>query len=649
MTVLLVMLAAVVVLAGGGWLYSSYVSRKLGQDPSHVTPAVAVNDGRDFVPTPTPVVFAHHFASIAGAGPILGPVLAIVYGWVPALLWVVFGGVFIGGVHDYLATFMATREGGRSVATTARRIIGKDAFVALTFLLVLMLALVCAAFLNASANALTNTVAFDRLGIDPGQGPFQSLVVEGTRRMVIGGVAFSSVIVITAMAPLVGWLYLKRKVAVWKCSVLAVLICGVSIVIGVWFPLTLGETVWKLLLSAYVLVAAGVPVWLFLQSRDFINVHILYVGMIALLVTLVVASARGGSSGDPMPALNIAQGQQALGPVWPMMFIVIACGAVSGFHSLCAGGTTCKQLNCEKATRQVGYYAMLLETFLAVCVIGTLVAGAHFSHYLADVHPAMAKAANKSDPALGFAMAVGSISRQAWGGPLGMAAGAIGGMLLLGGFLVTTLDTAIRLTRYLIEEIWRTFFGHYDVFASSAMEGQTPEWGTGEKTPVGADGIPIMPAGGPARARLGSPVATRGPFRWLLVVLRQYWVNSALAVGLMLAFAFTGGVKVLWTIFATSNQLLAAMVLSVASLWLLRQGRRVWFAILPAIAMLATTGMGLVLGLRKYLGLGVNGAERNVPLLVANIVIMAITAYLLAAGIRAAVGVLRTRRSAALA
>jgi len=196
MLILLVLLAAGVVLVGGGRFYSRFLARSIGEDASRVTPAVAKADGRDFVPTPTPVVFAHHFASIAGAGPIVGPVIAVIYGWVPAVLWVLGGGVLIGAVHDYLATYMATREGGQSIATIARRMLGKDAFVALTLFLVVMLALVCAAFLNLSATALTSMLPFDRLGLPSDQTLFR---VEAGKA-VIGGIASMSVIIITAVA-----------------------------------------------------------------------------------------------------------------------------------------------------------------------------------------------------------------------------------------------------------------------------------------------------------------------------------------------------------------------------------------------------------------------------------------------------------------
>ena len=390
MTVLLVMLVSVAVLVIAGRFYSAFIARQLGEDPGRATPAMVKADGRDYVPTPTPVVFAHHFASIAGAGPIIGPVLAVIYGWVPALLWVLIGGVLIGAVHDYLATYMATREGGSSIATTVRRILGRGPFIAITILLVVMLALVCAAFLNLSATALTSMLPFDRLDLPTTQTLFRVVEQGGAGQVVIGGIASMSVICITAVAPLVGFLYLKKKVSVWWCSALAILICAVSVTIGVFRPNALDPLVCNQLLSAYVLIAAGVPVWVFLQSRDFINVHILYVGMVALLVTLVVAGARGAGAADlregaeAIPMFNIDQGEKALGIFWPTLFIVIACGAVSGFHSLCAGGTTCKQLTNERAARQIGYYGMLLESFLAVCVIGVMMLGAIKADYISD-------------------------------------------------------------------------------------------------------------------------------------------------------------------------------------------------------------------------------------------------------------------------
>lgn len=638
--VLLVLLASAVVLGGLGRWYSGFLARSVGEDRLRTTPAVARADGRDYVPTPTGVVFAHHFASIAGAGPIIGPVIAIAYGWVPALLWILVGGVAIGAVHDYLATYMATREGGQSMAAIARRLLGTKVFLAMMFFLVVMLALVCAAFLNLSAAALTSMLPFERIELPRDQTLFRVVDSPTGSKVVIGGIASMSVIVITLIAPLVGWMYIKKQIAVWKCSLTAIAICIVSILFGILRPvafpaethllgLTLtAERMWIVLLSIYVLVAAGVPVWIFLQSRDFINVHILYVGLTALFITLLVAGVRGAGVADPIPAFNIAEGTRALGPFWPMMFIVIACGAVSGFHSLCAGGTTSKQLTSEPAARRIGFFGMILESFLAVAIIGALMIGAGRMNYLADVHPLIVGAKGQSNAVLGFAMAVGTAGKMAFGVPI--AVGALAGMILLEGFLVTTLDTAIRLTRYLLEEIWTTLFGHYDVFAAPLLTAAGTAGGIGDNTPSKADGLsaaPVPPA---------APVPTSGLFNRFLRLLRHYWINSALAVALTLAFALTGGVKALWGIFATANQLLAAFVLLLASLWLLRQGRRTWFAFIPALLMLVTTLASLILLLRDYL----KAPAKFATLLTADIVIMALTLYLLITGVRASIGMI---------
>lgn len=631
MTALLVVLIAAVVLCSGGWFYSRFLARLWGEDPLRPTPAVVVNDGRDYVPTPTPVVFAHHFASIAGAGPIIGPVIALAFGWLPALLWVLLGGIFIGAVHDYLATYMATREGGQSIATVARRTLGRGPFVALMIFLVVSLALVCATFLNLSATALTSMVPFDRLGLSSTQTLFRVADVpkEG-RQVVIGGIASMSVIIITALAPLLGWMYIKRQVRVWICSLLAIVVCAISVAVGLWHPVALDSGTWKLLLAGYVLVAAGVPVWIFLQSRDFINVHILYVGMAALLATLVVGGLRGsGAAEGAIAPVDIVSGTKAIGPFWPALFITIACGAVSGFHSLCAGGTTCKQLSRESAVRQVGYGAMLLESLLAACVIAVMIDGLTKANYLADVHPTLVNAARASNPILGFAMAVGNAVSGAFGVPV--AVGAVAGMILLEGFLVTTLDTAVRLTRYLLEEIWKVVFG-LDAAAETSPEVE----------PAGAGGLSTQ-------VRLGDKPASRAARGWRGVLskcLGHYWMNSGLAVGLTLLFAFSGGLRALWNIFATANQLLAAMVLLLGTLWLLKRGKRVWNILVPAIAMLVTTIASLVLCFLKYVAalqnLPSDAAKRqpvlmqNSVLLAAAVVLFAITVYLLASGARAA-------------
>ena len=651
MVVVILLVSAALLIVVGSW-YSRFLSRQFGEDVSRQTPAVVRGDGRDYVATPTPVVFAHHFASIAGAGPILGPVLAICYGWGPAVAWVLVGGMFIGAVHDYLATYISTRNGGQSIATITRRLLGTGPFIALVIFLVLILGLVCAVFLNASAKALTSVLPLVRMDLPADQTIFR--LTEDGQRVIIGGIASTSVIVITLIAPLIGWLYLKKKVSVWICSLMAIGVCAVSVTIGLYMPVgfpdvvcqvggvTLtGADLWKLILSAYVLIAAGVPVWIFLQSRDFINVHILYVGMAGLLVTLGMAAIYSGPPAtDALPMVDLPTGTAAIGAFWPLLFITIACGAVSGFHSLCAGGTTSKQLNSERAARRIGYGGMLLETFLAICVISVMMIGLTrydylvklYPHVALNLYPEAAGAVAKTNPVVVFALAVGTAAKSAFGTPLAMAVGAVAGMVLLEGFLVTTLDTAIRLMRYLLEEIWRVLFARYDVFATAAsgsaaaIEPPASSGGIPSKTTsTGADEVP-------------PPIETNGAFRAFLKLLRYYWVNSAIAVGITLLFAFSGGILKLWPMFGASNQLLASMSLGLGAIWLLRQGRKVWYIVVPAAFMLVTTAAALVLMLIKNLPVEGKG---NALLFTADLFLMALTTYIFICGVREGLALMR--------
>jgi carbon starvation protein len=652
MTGLLLVVIAALLLGIGGTVYSRFLARQFGEDRGRPTPAIRRNDGRDFVPTPTPVVFGHHFASIAGAGPIVGPVLAMCYGWGPAVLWIVIGGLLIGGVHDYLAAFMSMREDGQSMATIARRLLGRGPFIGMMIFLVLMLGLVTASFLNLSASALVSTMDLGRMRLPEGQTMFRVVEDHGAQKVVIGGIASMSVIVITTLAPLVGWMYIKKKVAVWKCSLVAIALCAVSILVGlhrpVAFPDTMtfagltiaGTTLWKILLSAYVLVAAGVPVWVFLQSRDFINVHILYTGMALLLVTLVVAALRsGGADSPPLPVFDAQDGGKYLGLFWPALFITIACGAVSGFHSLCAGGTTSKQLSTEAAARRIGYWAMLLESLLAVLVVGMLVVGTTKANYFVDVFPV-----NKDqNPVLGFAAAVGNAGRVAFGLP--SAAGALAAMLMLEGFLITTLDTAVRLNRYLLEEIWRELFGRYDVFAARAASSEAAQVLAGAEVPAGSGGVPDA-VSVPTSAAPRRPIVTRRVGRAALQLLGQYWVNSGLAVLLMLYLSVSGQVVQLWSIFGTSNQLLAAFALGIGTVWLLRRGKKVWYIIVPAVFMILTTAASLIQLLPRYFPrVEQNVAKGSSTLFVVDILLMGLTGYLVVAGALEIVALMRRREA----
>ncbi|MCK6467911.1 MAG: hypothetical protein L6Q53_06920 [Candidatus Brocadia sinica] len=552
-----------------GRFYTRFISRKMGIDSKRITPAVEINDGRDYVPTATPVVFAHHFAAIAGAGPIIGPVMAMIYGWGPAWLWILIGGIFFGAVHDFSALFVSVREGGKSIAEVARKSLGTAGFIMVISFTIVMLILVNATFLNTSATALTSVIDSAQIGLNKDQIFFRWADDVGSK-VIVGGIASMSVIIITLFAPLIGYLYIKRHVSVAKCSAFAILICVVSVIVGFFVPVSLNPLLWMILISLYTIVAAGVPVWLFLQSRDFINVHLLYIGLGLLFIGIFASGIRGAE--ERFPVNNIREGISHVGFLWPGLFITIACGAISGFHALCAGGTTSKQVKSETAVHKIGYYGMLLESFLAVCVISTVIVGIDMHQYKQLVLPA-ADSKFQSNPILAFALAFGRTLHSGLGLPISF--GILFGMLLLEGFIVTSLDTAVRLNRYLFEELWRVIF----------------------KNPP--------------------------------KILNHYWVNSSLAAGLMFGLAYHNTVNNIWSIFGTTNQLLAALTLIIVSFWLLYQKRSVWFTAIPAVFMIITTvAMLVILLVTRFIPQG------NITLIIADLALLGLSSGIITIVVR---------------
>ncbi|MGZ5469744.1 MAG: carbon starvation CstA family protein, partial [Candidatus Aminicenantales bacterium] len=560
MNVLVLLLAAAAIFVVAGRFYSRYIAKSLGEEAEHPTPAVTINDGRDYVPTKKYVVFAHHFSAIAGAGPILGPTMAILYGFVPAWLWVVFGGIFIGAVHDYTTLFISMREGGKSMAEVARKTLGNSGFRLFIAFTLVMIVLVTSSFLSATSISLTSLWPLAKIGVKEGETFLKTVLRDGVVMGRIGGIASTSVIFITLCSPLLGLLLAKKKLKTITAYILASAICVGSVLLGIALPVTMAPTTWMIIISIYVLIAAGVPVWLILQPRDFINVQILYGGIGLMVVSLFSCGFQGLTV--TMPRFNLAEGTLNLGFIWPMMFITIACGAISGFHCLVAGGTTGKQLMTEPDARHVGYNAMLLESLLSVCVLLALGAVMAFSDYKAIVWPT--DPAVKSNPILGFSLAAGRLFHQGLGIPV--ALGTVFGILLVEGFVITTLDAAVRLNRYLFEELWAIVF---------------------KKVPR---------------------------------LLKKYWFNSGLSVVLMWCLAYSNAFNALWPIFGTANQLLAAMALLTVSAWLLLRKRRNWFTLVPAAFMVVTTLVSLGILLAGYI------KKANYILIAADLLLLALSA-----------------------
>jgi len=533
MNILELLLFAIILFILAYRFYARFLARQMGEKPDRPTPAIDKNDGKDFVPTSVPVLFAHHYSTIAGAGPIIGPTLGILYGVGPAWLWIVFGGIFFGAVHDYSTLFASIREGGRSIAEIARKALGDSGFLLFIAFTGIMLILVTSAFLSLTAVSLTSVWPIDKLGLDIGQTLLRTRMVNGQEMGVIGGIASTSVIIITLCAPLLGYLIFKKHINTVLSFALAVGVCIVSVFVGFSWPVSMSSLTWMIIISVYVFIAAGLPVWTILQPRDFINVQILYFGLLAMAVSVVVAGF-GGLSTANMPTFNLAEGRAQMGPVWPILFIIIACGAISGFHALVAGGTTSKQLAKETQAKTVGYGAMILESALAVLVVIAIASSLKYADYMAIAWPS----GGSGNPILAYALAVGHLVHTALGIPV--AFGSIVGILMVEGFVVTTLDSAVRLNRYIFEELWKRAF----------------------------KSVPAL--------------------------FQKFWFNSGLAVVLMFALAVSNGYKLIWPVFGASNQLLAALSLLAVSAWLNLRGRASWFTMIPAVFMLLTTIAALV-------------------------------------------------------
>ncbi len=602
MNILGILFAAVVCYLVANRFYAHYVERAIGVDGERPTPAHTRKDGHDFMPAKPYVLFAHHFAAIAGAGPIVGPTLAVAYGYLPALLWVVIGAIFLGGVHDMTTLYMSVREEGKSVADIARASLGNSGYILIVSFLVIGLFMITATFLNLSVTALTSMYPAEKVGLEPvaaevlqeavrttppdraGLVPFASGTAMPTAIAVrdgqpvlmarIGGIASTSVLFITLCAPLLGLLIYKAHSPAWLNYAIAAGLCVVSVALGLFHPVVVTADTWRFIMTVYVVLASAIPVWLLLMPRDFVNVQILYGGLLAVVAGLIVAAVGGGvseiavapqSAAEAIPAWDPAEGMKYVGMLWPMLFITVSCGAISGFHCLVSSGTTAKQLGNERDARPVGYNAMLLESLLAVAVILTLLLGLDWDSYRQITY-------GEKNPILAIALATGNLIHMAFHAPVWV--GTILGILLLEGFVVTTLDVAVRLNRYLLEEIWTWAF--------------------------------------------------RNP----PVLLRSVWFNTLLCVGIMFALSRSNTLPVLWQVFGSANQMMGAIALLVAGVWLRSHRRKSWFVFVPAVLMFGTTLTSTALALAQ------NFQRANWPLVATCAVLLALGAGVALIGAR---------------
>ncbi len=418
MNAAVVCLAGLVCFALGYVFYSRHLARdvfKLRSDEP--VPSKELSDGVDYVPTPRVVLFGHHYASIAGAAPIIGPAIAVVWGWVPALVWVVFGSIFMGAVHDFSTLVLSMRNGGKSVGQVSAKVIGPRARPMFLLVIFFLIMVVIAVFAKAIATLFVK---------QPGT------VVPINFQIIV--------------AVLMGWLCYKKRVKLLIPSIVALLLLYAMVAVGVVLPVSLAPLVgadneglvWIILLLAYSFIASVLPVWTLLQPRDYINSHQLFVGLFALVLGILIAHPT-----ITAPAIAIAPGDAPA--IFPFLFVTIACGAISGFHGLVASGTTSKQVKSAPDARMIGYGGMLGEGLLALIATLAVSAGladwaSHYSSYAVAAKGGIA------------AFVVGAASfLSALGIPSGPAQVVVAVMVI--SFASTSLDTGVRIQRYILSEL----------------------------------------------------------------------------------------------------------------------------------------------------------------------------------------------------
>ncbi len=513
--------------------YGRWLARRVfGLDPEALVPSQQLRDDIDFVPTRKGVIFGHHFTSIAGTGPIVGPALAVFWGWLPALIWVVFGSIFIGAVHDFGALVVSLRNRGQTVGEIAGRMISPRARVLFLLVLFFSLTIVLAIF---------------------------GLVIASIFKIYPESVL--SVWIAMPLAVLVGFWVFRLGGNLWGPSILALFVLYFAVYFGVrYLPITLPVTNpvigWTVVLMAYCFVASVLPVWVLLQPRDFINSQQLLVALVLLVAGLAVAGITGQARlAESTPAIATEIPAHAP-PIFPFLFITIACGACSGFHCLVSSGTSSKQIANEVDAQYVAYGSMLLEGALAIIVILACTAGLGMGIQLADGGSQIGRQAwlTRYDPTgdwtdSGLGTQVGAFVDgganfvAVLGIPHDLGIGMIA--VLVACFAATTLDTATRLQRYVIQELAGTF-------------GMRP--------------------------------------------LTDKYLATGLAVSLGLAVAMipspgkpagTGGL-ILWPLFGATNQLLAGLAFLVTVFYLWRRSKPVLFAVLPMLAMLLMPAWALL-------------------------------------------------------
>ena len=521
---LVLLLIGIAVLLCGYIFYGRYLCKKWGVgETNEPTPAHTMEDGIDYVPAKAPVLMGHHFSSIAGAGPITGPISAAMFGWLPCMLWILVGGIFFGGVHDFGALFASVRHKGKSIGeiiSANMSLRAKRLFIIFSYL---TLILVVAAFASIVAGTFAAKYVDGQVDLAASATPASVAMV-------------SLLFIVIAIA--FGFMVYRRNAPMGVSTIAGVIAICLCMAIGMnWHPIYLSNTAWMWIVGLYIAIASVTPVWILLQPRDYLSSFLLYAMLAIAAIGVVIAhpsmvdSTGAGlvAIGDGMNAAGIKQ------PIFPVLFTTIACGAISGFHSLVSSGTTSKQLDKETDAKPIAYGGMLLECVLAVITLVAIAYARQTGH-----------TAGATDI---FAGGVAGMASQIAGGNQSLF-NILYTLLVLtySAFCLTSLDTATRLARFMFQEFW-----------IDGTKGETPENVTGLKK-----------------------------------VMANPYIATGITVVLGILLGLNGYAKI-WALFGSANQLLAALGLLAVATWLGNVGKDNKMFLIPMAFMLCVTIASLLI------------------------------------------------------
>lgn len=529
MNSLLLLIICIAILVAGYIGYGGWLCKQWGVgDSKKPTPAHEMEDGVDYVPAKAPVLMGHHFSSIAGAGPITGPIGAAMFGWVPVVLWILIGGIFFGGVHDFGALFASIRHKGQSIGEIISSNMSKRAKMLFTIFAYLTLILVVAAF--ASIVATTFGAVLDDAG-----------AIDMAASATNASVAMVSLLFIV-IAIVFGFMVYRRNASMAVSTVLGVVAIALCMVIGMNFhPIYLTTNTWMIIVGIYIAIASVTPVWILLQPRDYLSSFLLY-AMLAVALVGVIISHAGMGGADGLAAFNgfAVDNGNGMQYLFPVLFTTVACGAISGFHSLVSSGTTSKQLDKETDAKPIAYGGMLLECVLAVITVCAI----NFAY-------------KNGITAGATAIFAGGIS-QMYGGIASEGVVAVLNTLLVltySAFCLTSLDTATRLARFMFQE----FFLEPGQTVDDIKDG------------------------------------------WKKTLVNPY-VATIITVILGIVLGMTGYSKI-WGLFGAANQLLAGIGLLAVATWLGNVGKNNKMFLLPMGFMIIVTICSLCVTVKNQIGI----------------------------------------------